>query len=172
MVEDALIDRKIDLISKEIDAVEELLGSHYESVISRILRLVRNDRPPKSRHPIWIVSDFLKRVSPSFPADIAELVTQYHEYWSDDAPSLTLEALNQQRHILHQRYLSAMNDAKSPGNRPVDLIVTTQWLTGDEPWETAQDGVIYYICYDLLGYGFSEAELKSELIQFSNEQSR
>ncbi|MES0864551.1 hypothetical protein ABLN87_19545 [Ruegeria sp. SCPT10] len=114
----------------------------------------------KGGYPIHLIAALFFELKPDLDAQIHDLVEQYHEYWVRGDRQVSLKAIN-----LYRRSLLGSSEDLN------DVLMGMQFLTGDVPWSTAQDGILFYICVDLRKAGISVARLKQALRLSINEST-
>jgi len=89
-----------------------------------------------------------------FPQEVQNLIVRLTNYWEDPETSDSLADIN-----------AAFNKAYPGKDQHPGFWLPLQFLRLPETWETAQDGVVYYVCNDLLEAGVSPDEIQSALQQ-------
>lgn len=147
---DAEVWRLLGPLEPEVDAVELYLGTLPVLPPSGTWPTVPlASAAPRSQ--IEVAARFLMALKPDLDPRLHRIVEAYHRHWSGAPESLPLAeikatwfSLPRERPFSHQRG-------------------ATQFLTGQEPWDTVQDGPAWQMALDLRRGGVPEERVRVEL---------
>jgi hypothetical protein len=126
-----------------LDDADDLLDRMYQRFPSG---------EPLKRYPVKVVADFYRELKPVFPESLHPLIDQYTRFWllGEGAGSL-------QRLFEHRRELILRSETDSR------FLIHMQFLDSKVSWETQQDGVFFYICWDILVAGVDVKKINAAL---------
>lgn len=131
-----------------------------EDTLDRLCRRTKYGQPP-TRYPIWVVAKFYSDMKPHLPTELHEIIDSYVVLWSRGGSVKTLKQLRRTRQSMF-------------GNDPRmnTLLKQMRFLDTDTEWETQQDGVFFYICWDFCEAGIDPKAIRAALCTVIDQNSR